>query len=339
MVKKPPKATRYGFRNLFNSLQQSNGMANCPLCNSKENTLLFRTKDKDPRDIIVKEIFNLVRCVDCSMVFVENMPSKKDISKYYGSGYYAQKNISNNVMNKIIMASRLSKIPKKNIRSILDYGCGNGDFLLKMKQNGLDVSGVEFSEDGRNICSKKLDAKIFDENKFYKLKDKFDVITLWHVLEHIYEPSEVLTKIREVLKEDGTLIISVPNIDSLQFKIFGRNTFHLDIPRHFVHYSPKTIRMLLEKNRFNVVGFNYYSIEYNPFGFIQSLLNSIGCEFNFLYNIIKRGYTRRVSISKFIYSFLAAFILLPFLILIAIPWTYFESMLGYGASFVVYARK
>lgn len=339
MVKKPPKATRYGFRNLFNSLQQINGMANCPLCDSKKNVIILRTNDKDPRDINIKEIFNLVRCVDCSMVFVENMPSKNNIAKYYGSEYYAQNTISNRIMNKIIMASRLNKIPKGNIRSILDYGCGNGDFLLKMKQNGLGISGVEFSKDGRDICSKKLNAKIFDENEFYELKDKFDVVTLWHVLEHIYEPNEVLAKIRKILKEDGALIISVPNIDSLQFKIFGKNTFHLDIPRHFVHYSPKTLRMLLEKNGFNVIRFNYYSMEYNPFGFIQSLLNSIGCEFNFLYNIIKRGYKRRVGISKFIYSFFATFILLPFLILIAIPWTYFESMLGYGASFVIYARK
>jgi len=314
-------------------------MANCLLCNSEKNVLILRTRDKDPRDIKTKEIFDLVRCVNCGMVFVGNMPSKKDIAKYYGSGYYAQNNISNSIMNKIIMASRLSKIPKRNIGSILDYGCGNGDFLLKMKQNGWNVNGVEFSQEGRKISSKKLGINIMDENEFYKTNKQFDVITLWHVLEHLYEPNKTLEQLSKLLKKNGVLILSVPNIKSVQFSLFGKNTFHLDIPRHAAHYSPNTISLLLKKNGFAAKGFNHYSIEYNPFGFVQGFLNSIGCEFNFLYNILKRGYRRTVSIARFLYSFLATFILLPFLILISIPWTYFESMLGQGASFVVYAKK
>lgn len=314
-------------------------MTKCPLCNSEKNVLVLRTRDKDPRDIKTNEIFNLVRCVDCGMVFVGNKPGKKNIAKYYGSGYYAQNNVSNSIMNKIIMASRINKIPKRNKGLILDYGCGNGDFLLGMKQHGWNVSGVEFSEDGRRTSSKKLGINVMDEKEFYNNKKQFDIITMWHVLEHLYEPNKTLKQLNNLLKKNGILIISVPNIKSLQFSLFRKNTFHLDIPRHVAHYSPRTISVLLRKNGFIVNGFNHYSIEYNPFGFIQGFLNSIGCEFNFLYNLLKRGYKRRVSTASFLYSFMATFILLPFLILIAIPWTYFESMLGQGASFVVYARK
>ena len=170
-------------------------------------------------------------------------------------------------------------------------------------------------------------------------EEKFDVITLWHVLEHVENPDMLLKKLKMLLDKNGLLVMSVPNIQSFQFYIFGRNTFHLDIPRHLVHYSPRTIEKLLKKSGFGIKGLNYYSIEYNPFGFIQSFLNSIGCEFNFLYNVVKRGYKRRVSPLKFIYTALATFILLPFLVLLAILATYIESFFGYGASFVVYAKN
>ena len=208
-----------------------------------------------------------------------------------------------------------------------------------MKRNGWEVRGVEFSDDARRIAGKNIGIEIINDKDTNKIKGSFDAITMWHVLEHLYEPSDTLKELRKLLKKTGLLTISVPNIKSLQFYLFGKNTFHLDIPRHVAHYSPETIKRLLEQNGFKVAGFNQYSIEYNPFGFVQSFLNSIGCEFNFLYNVLKRGYKRRISMVKFTYSLLATFILLPFLILIAIPWTYFESMIGYGASFVVYAKN
>ena len=313
-------------------------MTNCPMCGSGNKKSILKTKDRDPRGLKLDKTFHLVKCLDCSLCFIENMPKKEELARYYGREYYAQKNFSNKLMNKIAMLSRVSKIKAKK-GSILDYGCGNGDFLLKMKQEGWNVNGVEFSEAGRKMAENKLGIKINDEKWFNKLNKKFDVITLWHVLEHIEMPNETLKKLRKILNKNGLLAMSVPNIDAFQSNIFKKNTFHLDIPRHSVHYSPKSISRLLNTNRFKVIGFNHYSLEYNPFGLIQSFLNSIGCEFNFLYNLIKRGYKRRVGPLKFFYSFFATFILLPFLIPIAVPITYIESFLGHGASFVVYAKK
>ncbi len=313
-------------------------MANCPLCGSGNKGIILKTKDKDPRGLKSNKTFHLVKCMDCSLHFIDNLPKKEDIAKHYGSDYYAQKTFGNKLMNKIVMLSRLSKIKAKK-SSLLDYGCGNGDFLLKMKQEGWNVNGVEFSDAGIKISEKKLGIKIIDEKKFNRLNDKFDIITLWHVLEHIEKPNETLKKLHKILDKNGLLVISVPNMDAMQFHLFKKNTFHLDIPRHSIHYSPKSISNLLNKNGFGVIGFNHYSLEYNPFGFMQSFLNSIGCEFNFLYNLIKRGYRRRVGMFKFFYSFFATFILLPFLIPIAVPIAYIESFLGRGASFVVYAKK
>ena len=103
--------------------------------------------------------------------------------------------------------------------SILDYGCGNGDFLLKMKQEGWHINGVEFSEAGKKISEKKLRIKVNDEKEFNKLHKKFDVITLWHVLEHIEKPNATLKKLRKILDKNNLMpstsffFVPILNID------------------------------------------------------------------------------------------------------------------------------
>jgi SAM-dependent methyltransferase len=122
------------------------------------------------------------------------------------------------------------------------------------------------------LAKKKLGRNIFNcELKDCHFPDSyFDVVTLNHVLEHIPDPNEELREIRRILKDGGTLLLSTPNIDSLQFKISKERWFGLDLPRHLYYYSYETIVTMLEKNGFDVVKVTYPLLDF-PLDFFHSL--------------------------------------------------------------------
>ena len=115
----------------------------------------------------------------------------------------------------------------------------------------------------------------------------FDVITLWHSIEHITQPGAYLKEARRLLKEDGLLFLAFPNIDSLEFRLAKGDWFHLDLPRHITHFSPMTMERLLEACGLQADSVSHYSWEYNLFGALQSALNALTCEKNHLYRALK----------------------------------------------------
>ena len=139
-----------------------------------------------------------------------------------------------------------------------------------MKTLGLQVYGIEpgeFNEEGNkkyNLNIKKGDIK----SSKYK-RESFDIITLNHVLEHINNPNETLGEIKRIIKKDGVLIIGVPNTHSIAFKIFRRNWYQLDVPRHIINYSEENLNFLLNKNGFKVKNVRYNS---RPSQFAVSLM-------------------------------------------------------------------
>lgn len=300
----------------------------CPLCSSMISKHFLFAKDPENGS----KPYELVKCKKCDLVYIKDIP--KDLNKHYNINYYSkQESFISNIIKKMSFYSRYLKLPK-DVGNILDYGCGNGDFLFEMRTKGFKVYGVESSESGRILSRDKL-LKVYDENEFYKLDKKFDIITLWHVFEHVPKPKRLLIKLKESLNDNGSLIICVPNIDAFQFNLFKENTFHLDLPRHVLHYSPDTLKKMLEQNGFIVDGFNHFSSEMAPFGFTQSFLNHMGCKPNYLHNIIKRNVWKKVNIYTKIMTLFGVFIVGP----LSIPITYLESFFKKGSCFVVYARN
>jgi SAM-dependent methyltransferase len=134
----------------------------------------------------------------------------------------------------------------KNL-SILDIGCGSGNFLLTMKKFNFDLTGIDI--DAQVILNLKNNYQINAEvNTFseFKTNKKFDVIYMSHFLEHCPNPMETLLKAKNLLKKGGMVIIKVPNIDSFSFRIFGKFSYFLDIPRHIFMFSPKTMQNYLD---------------------------------------------------------------------------------------------
>lgn len=314
----------------------------CAICDSVDSTTLFKTRDYDSDG---KILFNMVKCNNCGLVFLNPQPDEKFLSQFYVFNYYGNQSFFYYIfsfINNFIIKNKATLILKRKKGKILDIGCGDGDFLNFMKDRGWQVYGVEPSKSGAKLSKQKLKTNIYNIvlSKVRFPKQYFDVVTMWHVLEHVDNSYDALKEVRRITKNNGLLIVAVPNIDSFQAKIGGKKWFHLDVPRHLYHFSPETLRKLLEKNGFKIEKINHFSFIYNLIGVIQTSLNMLGIKFNFLHHLIKRVDRQKSYIDlSFIINFLLTLLFSIILFVPAIILSLAESFLGYGATITVYARK
>lgn len=231
----------------------------CVVCNGEE----FEAKMHLTDHSITKEKFDLYNCLKCGFVFTENAPSEVNAGQYYKSEEY----ISHSDTNKGIVAKLYHFVRKIMLgrkyrlinsltddKCILDVGCGTGYFLDYMKQKEYQTLGVEVDEDAREYGKNKFQLEILPPKELSSIKEKFGVITLWHVLEHLYSPNEYLNTLKSLLKDENAyLVIALPNyqsFDGAHYKTFWAG---YDVPRHLWHFSPKTLEMLAQKNGLEVV--------------------------------------------------------------------------------------
>ena len=147
------------------------------------------------------------------------------------------------------MINNCTKIEKK----ILDVGCGTGDFLKAAQNNGWVVIGIEPNQEARSIANSKTNNAVFDIDHLSKINDHFDVITLWHVLEHLPDLKTQIENLKRLLNPNGTLIIAVPNFKSYDAKFYKSNWAAYDVPRHLWHFSKKSISKLFQNNGLKVI--------------------------------------------------------------------------------------
>ncbi len=232
----------------------------------------------------------IVECLDCRVFRSETTEIFSD--DLYPESYYGELS-KDSFLNKWLIGMyqterrRKLRIHNKSKIKILDIGCGDGTFLEQLPEY-FEKFGYEPSQTGRNEVLAKKNIRLYPALDLTHEMGTFDIITFWQSLEHIAEPKALLQSAHCLLKDGGTLFISVPNIDSWQAKIFRGKWFHLDPLRHFLHYTPKTLAHLLRQNHFLPVSFDTVSWEYGLFGWWQSLYNFFGFEFNMLYKILKR---------------------------------------------------
>jgi SAM-dependent methyltransferase len=215
-----------------------------------------------------------------------------------------------------------------------------------MREEGWKTFGLELNDEtaayARNVLGLDITTGNFVDAHFEN--QSFDVITIWHVLEHFLAPIVTINECNRILKVGGALIIAVPNADSLQAKISGRHWFHLDIPYHIYHFNVGNLCSLLEKSSFKVDKIRHFSFEFNPFGYLQSFLNMTRIEYNFLYNLLKTKSIRKSLFSrtrryKFIIHLSLTVILTPFFIPLSLILAVIEAAMGRGGTIEVYATK
>jgi 2-polyprenyl-3-methyl-5-hydroxy-6-metoxy-1,4-benzoquinol methylase len=257
-------------------------MENCILCNINNFSTIFKAKSPD-----FDETFKIERCLNCGLIRSE---PQSDLSKYYiKSNYFAKENSPFNIIKKnLANLLKISPIEKfKSHGKILDVGCGDGQFLSYLNKNKWDLYGIEpygYSKTSNNEI--KITKGTFEKTNLQN--NFFDLITFWHVLEHVDNPILVLKESKRILKEDGLLFISIPNSKSLGFKIFKNKWFGLYPPIHIHHFNIETINQILEKSGFKIIHIQKFTWEYAPFVLLQSVLNNLGfIPINYFYKMLR----------------------------------------------------
>jgi 2-polyprenyl-3-methyl-5-hydroxy-6-metoxy-1,4-benzoquinol methylase len=225
----------------------------CPLCGSKDFSHHLTTSDF----FLTKEEFDIEKCNQCGLLFTNPIPKPEEIGKYYASEkYYShpQKTFSPlgtiyNTIKNINLRSKYNLIaeiiPTGNL---LDIGCGSGDFLKFAKKNGWMVSGIEPNSSARNFASQQTGENILlPEQSILLGKNSFDVITMWHVLEHVLDLHQQIATIKKLAKPNASIIIALPNHDSIDGKKYKQHWAAWDVPRHLYHFDKKSIQQLFSK--------------------------------------------------------------------------------------------
>ena len=189
-------------------------------------------------------------------------PVPNDLENYYKSTAYKPHHHQNrsftdmlyNLVRKqnYLYKYRLIKHFVPDFKSVLDYGTATGEFLAFLKQKTIKVSGVEPNKNAREIANKQTNGKV--SVSIDKVSGKYDVITLWHVLEHVKEVDELIDKLKQRLSQNGILVIAVPNFKSYDAQHYGASWAAYDVPRHLWHFSPVAIQKLFQKHQMQVVG-------------------------------------------------------------------------------------
>jgi SAM-dependent methyltransferase len=168
---------------------------------------------------------------------------------------------------------------------LLDAGAGRGRFVAAARLAGYDASGIEPA--ARGPATPHVEPATIGDAAIEP--GSLDVVTLWHVLEHLEDPGAALDRIAIWLRPGGGLVVGVPNLASLQARIGGDRWYHLDVPRHRVHYTPDGLDMLLRSRGFTVHATRHVLLEHNPFGMWQTLVSRLTRHTSYLYNALKRN--------------------------------------------------
>ncbi len=226
----------------------------------KEKDVYLRVKDHS----VSGEKFDLIFDKSLDLLATTPQPSEKELPKYYESEDYishtdGKRNWFENlyqIIKSIALKRKLKLINNytNDTGVLLDVGCGTGDFLNIAKRNGWEVSGVEPNAQARSIANSKTANLVFDIEHLLEFDaHQFDVITLWHVLEHLPKLNDHFKIFNRLLKPNGVLVIAVPNYKSFDANHYKSFWAAFDVPRHLWHFSQTSIKKLATINRFNVV--------------------------------------------------------------------------------------
>lgn len=234
----------------------------CGLCGADDTEVIFEEKDRLHG---IEGTFNLVRCHQCGLIYLNPRPTIEEMTRYYPEDYspyqylgehpswfvrwgyiYGQKKLYHAVVTRV------------NIKKgrILDIGCSTGGFLTGMREwGGWEPYGVEINPYAAKYAQEHLGLNVTVGELFdaHYPNAAFDVVTLWNVLEHLHQPIATLSEIGRIIRPGGLLVLTVPNIDSVEAKIFGRYWAGLDAPRHLYLYSRNVIKKILDSTGFELV--------------------------------------------------------------------------------------
>jgi SAM-dependent methyltransferase len=285
--------------------------------------------------------FHLKRCEQCGTAFTDPKPSSEELEVSYSRSYYGPENVKFvSLVEGIVgwITQRRARWIHQKIKPhsrILEIGCGRGLLLGALARLGHECHGSERSSLAAKRAQSTVGIRVYTAplDSCNLEKSSFDLVILWHDLEHLERPDQTLIQVFQLLGDNGLLVLEVPNLSSLQSQLSGKHWLHLDIERHLFHFTADGLRKLLKATGFSVVEEGTFSWEQCPFGVLQSLLNSLGLGSNRLYKLLKREIVLPLP-RKLLQYGLCAILVLP-----ATLFAGFESWLGRGGVIRIAARK
>ena len=236
-------------------------ISRCPACGSEHVAKKFTAVDFTATG----EEFDVFGCDACGMRFTQNAPIEQEAGKYYHSPDYishsdTRKGIVNKIYHRVrsLMLHRKANLVMEALGSregkLLDIGAGTGYFANEMKKCGFYVNAVEIDAGARKFAAEHFGITEEDISALDKFPaENFDAITMWHVMEHIYKLSEEWQKLHRLLKNNGRLVIAVPNCGSADAKHYREKWAAYDVPRHLWHFNPHTMRLVAQQHGFKLV--------------------------------------------------------------------------------------
>jgi len=263
---------------------------NCTFCNSTNYLELYQIQD------IFNNEFQLVECNNCACYYLTPQPNQAQLEQAYDQSYYGEgESKFNKYVEGILDWFRARKAKQfarllTNNASVLDIGCGNGNFLNYLSKCGdYELHGIEPAGKSAQRASKYDSIKLkvgYLDKLSYPIK-KFDAVSLIHVFEHLPNPKETIEIINTITKDQALLYLELPNIDSWQAKIFKQNWFHLDPPRHLLFFNPTKLKAIFKAFGWELLEESYISPQFSPFGVQQSFLNTFVSRRDLLYESLK----------------------------------------------------
>lgn len=302
------------------------------------------------RDYISGEEFEIVRCETCGAVFTWPIPAFDELDRYYPQSYYRKSSGRRfpaivEFLQRRTYASRARAVERAmggRKGRVIDVGCGPGWLLREFDARGWEAMGTELSIAAASFARDELKLKV-ESRELSELKfpdGHFDAVTLWHVLEHIPEPSALLREIGRILKPGGVLLVGAPNWGSLGSRLSRSKWFQLDVPRHVNHFTAERLKRELAAVGLEVRRQIYLAPEFDFFSFVQSILNRIGLRHNLLYNLL-RGRGAKVMKEDCVgwWQIPVTLALAMPLGLLSLPMTLLAALIRQGGSMTFYARK
>jgi SAM-dependent methyltransferase len=232
----------------------------CPVCNSDQTHFALKIKDHS----VSGEFFDVYECPRCSFRFTINAPPDDKIGPYYQSeDYISHSNTRKGLVNNLyhLVRSRtlsakfhlLEKATGLQQGHHLDIGAGTGAFVQYMHKKGWKTTGIEPDAKARARAKTHHETNLLPAEAFdHFLRESFDAVTMWHVLEHVHDLYPYLEQIRKILKPRGLVFIAVPNYTSYDGMKYGADWAAYDVPRHLYHFSPASMQWLLDSAGFHL---------------------------------------------------------------------------------------
>ena len=233
----------------------------CPVCKSDNISLSLNCQDFS----LTQESFDILKCNHCGLLFTHPAPLKEQIAPYYNfPEYISHSDVKEGWMNQLYHKVKSRTLLQKSnwVQSLftghkghlLEVGAGTGAFANTMQNKGWDVTALEPDEGSRKRALDNYNLALLPIETLHTLpKESFDVITLWHVLEHVHDLHNYMSSFRSLLKRNGRLIIAVPNHKSFDAQFYKNFWAAYDVPRHLYHFSPRSMDRLCKAYNMKVV--------------------------------------------------------------------------------------